>query len=199
MRYVNYIYILSVAVAALVFGGCVGGRSTEHLENEVVILEKQLGEADRAFAELIAERERLEGDVDKMGYLTEEAARLLEEKKRLEEELALARIELERGEVRVIAGDTTEKVRRTDVDVTSGEITTTHGPRDSWLDADLPFTPSTEKLHIVSKGECLSKIAGYDRYYNDGSFWPYIYINNANDIKDPHWIFEGLQLLIPLE
>jgi nucleoid-associated protein YgaU len=194
MRYAS---ALLIAVSILVSSGCV----RELLSAKVETLERQLDESNRTYSALVEERENLEYDLQEKARLAKRMAELLEERKRLEEELALARIELERSGSKGVAGDTTGKIRRTDTytgaeggDISRGE---TSGYTD--IPAGLPFTPSAEELHIVSRGECLSGIAGYKEYYDDRSLWPYIYTYNADQIKDPHWIFEGQQLLIPLE
>jgi len=206
MRLIEYVLILSVVGAALAFGGCVRDRSTPYLDDRVATLEKQLDEADREYARLIAERARLEGDVEEAGLLAGRAAELLREKARLEEELAIARIELERAGAVTVAGETTGTVRRTDL--TGGEGGVAGGPTGTYsggsaggvlIPDELPFTPSRTEVHIVSKGESLSKIAGYDSYYGNQSLWPYIYVTNRRQIQDPNWIFEGQQLTVPLQ
>jgi|GEM_PF-2299138 len=200
MRYAS---ALLIAVSVLVSSGCVRERSPELLSAKVETLERQLDESNRTYSALIEERENLEYDLQEKARLAERMAELLEERKRLEEELALARIELERsgseGGSKGVAGDTTGKIRRTDAGTEVGDLS--RGGTSGYTDipAGLPFTPSVEELHIVSRGECLSVIAGYEEYYDDQDLWPYIYTYNADQIRDPHWIFEGQQLLIPLE
>ncbi len=53
-------------------------------------------------------------------------------------------------------------------------------------------------IHTVQKGECLWKIAGYDKYYNDPLKWPIIYRTNRDKIKDPNLIYPNWKLRIPL-
>jgi nucleoid-associated protein YgaU len=194
-----HILVLSIVISAIGFGGCVRDRSPEALHYTVESLEKQLEDADREYSRLIEERQRLEGNVLEAERLAKRTDELLKERKRLEEELAVARIELERSRVENVAGDTTGKIRRTDADTVAEDLTAGGTPGYPDMPTELPFTPSEEKIHIVSKGEYLSKIAGYEEYYDDQSSWPYIYIYNAAQIKDPHWIFEGQQLYIPIQ
>jgi nucleoid-associated protein YgaU len=53
-------------------------------------------------------------------------------------------------------------------------------------------------IHRVAEGEYLGKIAGYDKYYGNPDAWPAIFEANAYQIKDPHWIFAGQLLQIPI-
>jgi nucleoid-associated protein YgaU len=196
MRYAS---ALLIVISLLVSSGCVRDRSPELLRAEVETLEKQLDEANRTYSVLIEERGKTEYDLQEKARLAKRAAELLEERKRLEEELALARIELERSDSKGVAGDTTGKIRRTDAGTEAGDLSRGATPGYADVPTELPFTPSAEELHVVSRGECLSGIAGYKEYYDDQNLWPYIYAYNADQIRDPHWIFEGQQLLIPLE
>ncbi|MCK5642763.1 MAG: hypothetical protein KAJ19_18280, partial [Gammaproteobacteria bacterium] len=95
MKNINYVCILSIVTAAIIFGGCVRDcscgcgcvrcRSTDFLGNKVVCLEKQLEEVECEHARLIAERERLDGSIVEAKLLSERAAYILAEKIRLEE------------------------------------------------------------------------------------------------------------------
>ncbi len=53
------------------------------------------------------------------------------------------------------------------------------------------------KEWTVVKGECLWKIAGYDKIYGDPFQWPLIYKANKSQIKDPDLIYPGQVLTIP--
>ena len=49
----------------------------------------------------------------------------------------------------------------------------------------------------VVKGECLWKIAGYEKIYSDPFQWPLIYKANQAQIKDPDLIYPGQVFAIP--
>lgn len=57
------------------------------------------------------------------------------------------------------------------------------------------ITANADEVHIVQKGESLSKIA--KAYYNDSSRWVDIYKANKDLIKDPNLIHIGWKLKIP--
>lgn len=57
------------------------------------------------------------------------------------------------------------------------------------------ITANADEVHIVQKGESLSKIA--KAYYNDSSRWVDIYKANKDLIKDPNLIHIGWRLKIP--
>lgn len=51
--------------------------------------------------------------------------------------------------------------------------------------------------HRVVKGESLWRIAKYEAIYNDPSYWPLLYWDNRQQVKDPDLIFPGQELRIP--
>jgi len=53
------------------------------------------------------------------------------------------------------------------------------------------------KEWTVVKGECLWKIAGYEKIYSDPFQWPLIYKANKAQIKDPDLIYPGQVFQIP--
>ncbi|MGD8499903.1 MAG: LysM peptidoglycan-binding domain-containing protein, partial [Phycisphaerales bacterium] len=53
----------------------------------------------------------------------------------------------------------------------------------------------TEKFHIVSKGETLSKISY--KYYGSAGKWQKIFHANRKTIKDPDKVTPGTKLIIP--
>ena len=57
------------------------------------------------------------------------------------------------------------------------------------------ITANADEVHIVQKGESLSKIA--KAYYNDSNRWVDIYEANKDLIKDPNLIHIGWKLKIP--
>lgn len=196
MKYFDRIKLFFAVILLLSSGACVKDRSTGYLEKEVGSLEKRLEETERKLAELIAERDRLSREIADGRLQAERAAELLEEKKRLEEEIALAKLELERGGAVGVERETTGEVRRTEV---AGKELAVKPAGEKAAPTELPFEPRKMKLHIVSKGESLARIAGYESYYGDQGLWPYIYLYNKHQIKNPDWIFEGQQLTVPFE
>jgi len=50
---------------------------------------------------------------------------------------------------------------------------------------------------VVEKGECLWKIAEYEKIYSDPFQWPLIYDANKDQIKDPDLIFPDQNFAIP--
>lgn len=50
---------------------------------------------------------------------------------------------------------------------------------------------------VVQKGECLWKIAEYEKIYNDPFQWPLIYRANKDQIKDPDLIYPDQNFAIP--
>jgi nucleoid-associated protein YgaU len=55
--------------------------------------------------------------------------------------------------------------------------------------------PPAEKVHVVAKGESLSKIA--QKYYGKASLWTKIHEANKDQIKNPDLIKPGQKLRIP--
>ena len=62
--------------------------------------------------------------------------------------------------------------------------------------AALEINGDTPKHHIVVKGDTLWDISS--KTYNDSSNWPYLWAINRTQIKDPHWIYPGQDLLLYL-
>ena len=64
---------------------------------------------------------------------------------------------------------------------------------------DEPDKDVQERTYIVqgrkNNTDCLWRIA--QRFYNDASYWPVIYIHNKDQIKNPDLIFPGQRLVIP--
>ena len=56
-------------------------------------------------------------------------------------------------------------------------------------------TPPKEQIHVVQKGESLSKIA--QKYYGKASLWTKIHEANKDQIKNPDLIQPGWKLRIP--
>jgi nucleoid-associated protein YgaU len=55
--------------------------------------------------------------------------------------------------------------------------------------------PPQEQIHVVEKGESLSKIA--QKYYGKASLWTRIHEANKDQIKNPDLIKPGQKLRIP--
>lgn len=53
------------------------------------------------------------------------------------------------------------------------------------------------KIYVVKPGDTLRKIAR--EFYGDGTKWEDIYIANKAVIKDPNFLYPGLELRIPVE
>jgi len=51
--------------------------------------------------------------------------------------------------------------------------------------------------HVVVKGECLWKIAGYEQIYEDPFQWPLIYQANRDQIKNPDLIYPRQDFKVP--
>lgn len=49
--------------------------------------------------------------------------------------------------------------------------------------------------YLIKEDDCLSKIS--KKVYGRGFYWPTIYKNNPDQIKDPHQIFAGFTLFYP--
>jgi nucleoid-associated protein YgaU len=61
--------------------------------------------------------------------------------------------------------------------------------------APAPAAAPAEKIHVVEKGESLSKIA--QKYYGKASLWTKIHEANKDQIKNPDLIKPGQKLRIP--
>jgi len=67
--------------------------------------------------------------------------------------------------------------------------------------AQIPPTPGVPdtlqgSIHVVKKGDTLWDLAGH--YLESPWVWPALYTINDSLIADPHWIFPGQRLLIPV-
>jgi nucleoid-associated protein YgaU len=71
-------------------------------------------------------------------------------------------------------------------DVQSGHSTTAPAP---------PQKAAGERIHVVAKGENLSKIA--QKYYGKANLWKKIFEANKDQIKNPDLIQPGWKLRIP--
>ncbi len=68
-------------------------------------------------------------------------------------------------------------------------------------EAQIPSTPGVADttrgtIHVVKKGDTLWDLA--DHYLMTPWVWPTVYTLNDSLIADPHWIFPGQRLLIPV-
>ena len=63
--------------------------------------------------------------------------------------------------------------------------------------AALEINGNTPKHHIVVRGDTLWDIS--TKAYNDSWNWPYLWAINRTQIKDPHWIYPGQDILLYLE
>ena len=62
--------------------------------------------------------------------------------------------------------------------------------------AQAPPDTARGTLHIVRSGDTLWDLAA--RYLNNPWSWPAVWRFNEQDVEDPHWIFPGQRLLIPV-
>jgi len=56
---------------------------------------------------------------------------------------------------------------------------------------------SGSQQYTVKSGDTLSKLAG--QFYNSGDKWEKIYEANKDVLKNPHYIYIGMKLVIPLD
>jgi len=84
------------------------------------------------------------------------------------------------------SGGPPKKPRADFSNVTSGHSTTAPAP---------PPAAPKERIHVVEKGETLSKIA--QKYYGKASLWKKIHEANQDRIKNPDLIQPGWKLRIP--
>jgi len=65
------------------------------------------------------------------------------------------------------------------------------------LEAKKPAKPAESEQYTVVKGDCLYKISGYEKIYNDPVKWPVLYRANRDKIKDPNLIYPDWVLVVP--
>jgi hypothetical protein len=199
------ILALVVLAAAVTLWGCRSSRSAIAMGEESKKLEKEL-------TSLESERDR---SMTARANLADELARTRAACEEMR--LALARRDALQGELdglRYVDGGTgyatvadTEggQVRRGEVGGTGGVrgssagdgSADTSGSRSRSGGAGTYRPGVSGRYHVVTRGECLYTIAGYQQYYGDPDMWPTIYEANRYQIQDPHWIFAGQRLQIP--
>lgn len=65
------------------------------------------------------------------------------------------------------------------------------------LEAKKAEKPPEPEQYTVVKGDCLYKISGYEKIYNDPVKWPVLYRANRDKIKDPNLIYPDWVLVVP--
>lgn len=202
-------YLLPITVTAvMVTNSCITGRSTKEMEDEVVKLKNEVAAAAAEQERAAASRAALEVELARIRALYEETKRALalrdELRRELEQYRAVAAAPGSTAEYPAVAGETSSGQLRAE------EVTTRPRPEPAKPYSSYGSPPTgtetkrgtkytgPKKVHFVKKGECLYLIAGYPQYYGNPEAWPVIYEANADRIKDPHWIFIGQRLEIPV-
>jgi nucleoid-associated protein YgaU len=65
------------------------------------------------------------------------------------------------------------------------------------LEAKKAAKPPAPETYTVVKGDCLYKISGYEKIYNDPVKWPVLYRANRDKIRDPTLIYPDWVLVVP--
>ncbi len=65
------------------------------------------------------------------------------------------------------------------------------------LEAKLAAKRAKPETYTVERGDCLYKISGKEKVYNDPLKWPRLYRANRDKIKDPDLIYPGWVLVVP--
>jgi nucleoid-associated protein YgaU len=185
-------------VAALVPLSCRTGRTTTDMSDEMSRLEKAAGELEQEYDLISDERKGLEVELERMRDIYEEARVALARRDELRLQLEAQGYSPTTAEAysTVAAGEEGQVRREPPVAESAGGDGGRPAPGPGGRALGRYTGPHT--IHVVAKGEYLFRIASYGRYYGDGERWPVIYEANAYQIKDPHWIFAGQRLQIPI-
>ncbi len=186
-------------LTALMPLACKTGRSGADMTDELARLKKEVLDLETEYDRTAEERQDLEVELERTRTVYEEARLALARRDELRAELeAQGYAPTDAEAYAAVAGVAGGQTRR-EVAVAASGGESGGGSRP---EVESPPRPSgrytgPHTIHIVKKGECLYKIAGYDQYYGDPGRWPVIYEANAYQIKDPHWIFVGQRLQVP--
>jgi nucleoid-associated protein YgaU len=188
-------------VVASVGLACKTGRSSADMADEVARLEKEAVELEGEYERVGEERRNLEAELERTRAIYENARTALTRRDELRVQLeALGYSPTDAGvyaRATMPAGE--GQARREPYVPESGRGNADGGERKTRpADRARGRYNGPHTIHVVKKGEYLFRIAGYNRYYGDGDQWPIIYEANAYQIKDPHWIFVGQRLQIPI-
>jgi len=195
--------LICVVLAAVVIGGgCTrtGSRSHAGMVDEKAKLEKELARLTAEYEKTSALTAELQAKLDRAREAGEEMRLALAYRDRLRSELEGLRAEGGGEGWATVAEGGSGQVRRT-----VGSERTTEGKEKVVKGGDKRPGPvfsadykGPTKIHVVKAGECLYKIAGYSQYFGNPDDWVYIYQVNEDRIRDPHWIFVGQPLKIPV-
>ncbi len=190
--------LLGILATALVLLACKTGRSGADMTGELARLEKDVVVQEQTYQRTLEEREELENEIANTEELSAETRVALARRDQLRRELEAMGYSPDGAEAyaTVAAGEGGQVRREPVVASSEGVSGSKPGPKPSPRSGGRYVGP--HDIHVVVKGEYLYKIAGYNRYYGSGERWPVIYEANSYQIKDPHWIFEGQRLQIPL-
>jgi nucleoid-associated protein YgaU len=191
--------VITVILAASLLLACRTGRSSVDMADELSRLEKDISEAEAQLDRASGDRGKLEREIEARRALYERARLAYERRDSLQAELEAAGYSPATAEAyaTVTAPGDGQVRRETPVATTGGTGTSTSKETPSRGSLSRYTGPHT--IHVVAEGEYLYKIASYGQYYGDGEKWPVIYEANGYQIKDPHWIFAGQRLQIPIQ
>ncbi len=194
-----------LAAAALVAATgtltCRTGRSQVGMNDDLSRLENELATLNAQYDASVRDRAALESEFARMQALYEETRRALARRDQLRGEVEAAGYAPATAEAYATVGDSGGGQVRREVGATTpaapgnGERS---GPSGAENNRATGRYRGRYKVHVVAAGEYLYKIAGYRRYYGDPERWEVIYDANAYQIKNPHWIFVGQRLRIPV-
>jgi nucleoid-associated protein YgaU len=181
---------------------CQTGRSITGMQDELFGLEKELETLEAETGRSAEEREALLKQLQEMRDEYEAARVAVARRDELRAELEALGYSPDSAEAyaTVAAGDGGQI--RHDVAMATPEERSPAGTNPGSGERENPRPTGRyagpHTIHRVVEGEYLGKIAGYDKYYGNPGEWPVIYEANAYQIKDPHWIFAGQLLQIPI-
>jgi nucleoid-associated protein YgaU len=190
--------LLGIVAATLVPLACKTGRSGSEMTDELARLENELADLEQTYNRTLEEREDIEAEIENADALYEEARMALARRDSLRAELEALGYSPDGADAyaTVAAGEGGQVRREPVVASPEGGSNPQPGREPSFRSGGRYTGP--HGVHVVVKGEYLFKIAGYKQYYADGDRWTVIYEANSYQIKDPHWIFVGQRLQIPV-
>lgn len=187
--------ILTSLVAASLLLACRTGRSGVEMADELARLEKELSAAEAEVERTPEERRALERELEAKREAYERARVTYDRRDQLRAELEA--MGYSPTEAEVVAGVVARR-EGPDTNVAPSKETPPAKParEAAWRGRGGRYA-GPHSTHVVVRGECLYKIAGYRKYFGDPERWSVIYEVNVYQIKDPHWIFIGQRLQIP--
>lgn len=162
-------------------------------KGELLLLDKEVEEADRLFQLAFLKGEMLKGNLSAEKNRQAEAKRLLRENEERNEQARLKAIALaeeqRRKEAEEVLSRIAEQARMRQV---SDAEATLQAERQK-----VPKEHPTVSSHTVKRGETLPQIAALPEIYNDQFLWPIVYRANRDQIRDPRHLWPGQVLRIP--